>query len=175
MPEKPPTSGELCDEFIRDMGLCLSECVDRIEHCLDQLNDDQVWWRPHDSLNAIGNLLLHLCGNLRQWVLAGVDNADHQRDRPAEFSARGPISKSELIGLVMEHANDARRVMAKVTADRLLEVRRIQGFDVTVMRAIIDSISHFKAHTQEIIFLTRIQLSDEYRFFWQPSTPEQGA
>jgi Protein of unknown function (DUF1572) len=65
----------------------------RIKHCLGQLTDEQIWWRSHPSLNSIGNLILHLCGNVRQWIVAGLGSAADSRNRSAEFSERGPISK----------------------------------------------------------------------------------
>src|SRR5438445_557021 len=75
----------------------LADRISRIKHCVSQLNDEQVWWRPQESLNSIGNILLHLSGNLRQWLVAGVGGQPDVRDRPAEFSERGPFPKVELI------------------------------------------------------------------------------
>src|SRR2546423_808577 len=68
----------------------------RIEHCLKQLTDEQIWWRPRPDMNAIGNLLLHLAGNVGQWIVSAVDNDAPSRNRPAEFAERGPIPKAEL-------------------------------------------------------------------------------
>src|SRR5437763_5438710 len=75
----------------------LNNACDRIKHCLRQLNDEQIWRRPHPSLNSIGNLTLHLCGNLRQWIVAGIGGAADIRDRPAEFAERGPVPKTDLL------------------------------------------------------------------------------
>ena len=70
---------------------------------------------------------------------------------------------------------EARRVLSVVDARRLAEPRRIQGFDVTGVAAIFDSVPHFRGHTQEIVHMTRLQLGDAYRFAWTPTTSEQGA
>jgi hypothetical protein len=153
----------------------LAACLARIKHCLDQLDDAQVWWRPREPLNSIGNLLLHLCGNLRQWVVAGVTGAPDARDRPGEFAERGAIPKAELLRRLEAVAAEADAVLAGVTAAQLLEPRRIQGFDETVLSALFDSLSHLSGHTQEIVYITRLQLGDAYRFAWAPTTPEQGA
>jgi hypothetical protein len=139
------------------------------------LSDAQVWWRPRPALNSIGNLILHLCGNLRQWVVAGLGGAADGRDRPAEFAERGPIPREELLRRLEAVVEEARAVLAGQTARRLLEARRIQGFDVTGLAAIFDSVPHFRGHTQEIVGLTRLQLGDAYRFAWAPATAEQGA
>jgi hypothetical protein len=153
----------------------LTSALNRIKHCLGQLNDEQVWWRSGPALNSIGNLILHLCGNVRQWIVAGIGGAADVRDRPAEFAARGPIAKAELVRRLEEVVAEARRVLSDVTARQLVEVRRIQGFDVTGLAALFDSVPHFRGHTQEIVHLTRLQLDDAYQFAWAPTTPEQGA
>jgi len=153
----------------------LTSALGRIEHCLGQLTDEQVWWRSRPSLNSIGNLILHLCGNVRQWIVAGLGGDADSRDRPAEFSERGPIPKEELLGRLEAVVGEARGVLARQTARHLLEARRIQGFDVTGLAAIFDSVPHFRGHAQEIVHLTRLQLGDAYKFAWTPTTPEQGA
>src|SRR6516164_123230 len=78
----------------------LTSALARIKHCLGQLTDEQVWWRSRPALNSIGNLILHLCGNLRQWVVAGLGGAADSRDRPAEFAERGPLPKEELLRML---------------------------------------------------------------------------
>jgi hypothetical protein len=155
----------------------LTSALNRIKHCLEQLHDEQVWWRFHPSLNSIGNLILHLCGNVRQWIVLGIGDASDIRNRPAEFAERGPIPKDELVRRLEMVVEEAKRVLAAVTAEQLLRlrVRRIQGFDVSGLTAIFDSVPHFRGHTQEIVHMTRLQLGDGYRFAWQPTTPEQGA
>ena len=152
----------------------LTSALARIKHCLGQLTDEQVWWRCRPSLNSIGNLILHLCGNVRQWIVAGVGGASDVRNRPAEFAERGPIPKVELVSRLEAVVEEAKRVLAGADARQLAEVRRIQGFDVTVLKAIFDSVPHFRGHTQEIIGMTRLQLGNAYKFAWTPTTPEQG-
>jgi hypothetical protein len=153
----------------------LASALGKINHCLDQLTDEQVWWRSHPSLNSIANLILHLYGNIRQWIVAGLGGAKDLRDRPTEFAERGPIPKDELLGKLDSVVSQAKAVLGKLTARQLLEARCIQGFDVTGLAAIFDSVPHFRGHTQEIIHLTRLQLGDAYKFAWTPTTPEQGA
>ncbi|SRR5579883_80786 len=153
----------------------LDTALERIKHCLDQLTDEQIWHRHQPGLNSIGNLILHLCGNLRQWIVAGIGGASDDRNRPAEFAEQGPIPKEELMRSLEVVAEEAKWVLAGVNARQLAEVRRIQGFDVTGVAAIFDSVPHFRGHTQEIVHMTRLQLGDSYKFAWTPTTPEQGA
>jgi hypothetical protein len=153
----------------------LTSALSRIKHCLSQLNDDQIWWRSQPALNSVGNLILHLCGNVRQWIVAGLGGTADARDRPAEFAQRGPIPKAELLARLDGVVEEAQRTLSGVNAKRLLEIRRIQGWDVTGATAIFDSVPHFRGHTQEIVHMTRLQLGDRYKFAWTPATPEQGA
>lgn len=167
------------DELAAAVGTAAAHELDsaqkRIQHCLGQLSDDQVWRRSQPSLNSIGNLILHLCGNLRQWIIAGVGGASDVRNRPAEFAERGPIPNAELLRRLEMVVEEAKRALASVDDRQLTEVRCIQGFDVTGVAAIFDSIPHFRGHTQEIVHMTRLQLGDAYRFAWTPTSPEQGA
>jgi Protein of unknown function (DUF1572) len=153
----------------------LTSALDRIKHCLAQLSDEQVWQCAHPSLNSIGNLILHLCGNLRQWIVSGIGGTADVRNRPAEFAERGPIPKTELLQKLEGVVGEAKRALVGITARQLLEIRRIQGWDVTGLTAIFDSVPHFRGHTQEIVHMTRLQLGDAYKFAWSPATPEQGA
>jgi hypothetical protein len=152
----------------------LSSARNRIEHCVNQLTDEQVWRRSQPRLNSIGNLLLHLCGNLQQWIVVGLGGGVDERDRPAEFAERGPIPRAELLRQLQMVVKEAIRALERVDARALLDTRRIQGFDVTGVSTIFSSVPHFRGHTQEIIHMTRLQLGDAYTFAWTPITPEQG-
>jgi hypothetical protein len=167
------------DELAVVVGAAAAQELDsallRIKHCLGQLNDELVWRCSQRSLNSIGNLILHLCGNLRQWIVAGVGGSSDVRNRPAEFAERGPIPKEELLRRLEAAVKDAKGILEGVDARQLAEVRRIQGFDVTGAAAIFSSVPHFRGHTQEIVHMTRLQLGDAYKFAWAPATPEQGA
>src|SRR5687768_14422852 len=97
---------ELAGAVGRAAAVELGSALERIKHCLDQLSDAQVWWRPAPDMNSVGNLLLHLCGNVQQWLVVGLGGGVDQRNRPAEFAAQGPIPRAEL----------ARRLEAVVRA-----------------------------------------------------------
>jgi hypothetical protein len=107
--------------------------------------------------------------------VAGLGGAPDLRDRPAEFAERRPIPKDELLRRLRDVVDGARAVLARQTARQWLEVRRIQGFDVSGLAALFDSVPHFRGHTQEIVHMTRLMLGDAYMFQWEPTTPEQGA
>jgi hypothetical protein len=169
------TADELAAAVGAEAAEELAKALGKIEHCLAQLSDAQVWQRPQPALNSVGNLLLHLAGNVRQWVVAGLGGSPDVRDRPAEFAERGPAPKEELLRRLRGVVDEARVVLARQTARQWLQVRRVQGFEVTGLGALFDSVPHFRGHTQEIVHMTRALLGDAYRFQWAPTTPEQGA
>jgi hypothetical protein len=153
----------------------LSEAVGRIGHCVGQLTYAQVWHRPEGGLNSIGNLLLHLAGNVRQWVISGVGGATDNRDRPGEFAERQQTPWADLWAKLQAAVEEAQAVLGAQKAEDWLRVRRIQGFEVNGLQAAVNSVAHFRGHTQEIIHMTRALLGEKYRFAWVPALKEQGA
>jgi hypothetical protein len=153
----------------------LDSAWDRIRHCLAQLNDEQIWDRSAPGLNSIGNLILHCCGNLRQWIVCGLTGAPDTRNRPAEFAEQGPIPRGELLDRMQHVEDDSKRVLAGLTAEQIASVRRVQGFELTGAEVIFDTVPHFRGHAQEIVHMTRLRLGPAYRFAWTPQTGEEGA
>lgn len=153
----------------------LDRAVNTITHCVEQLNDEQVWWRPSASMNSIANLMLHVAGNMRQWIIAGVGHIDDTRNRPQEFAERGPIGKDELVRRLRDTAAEAVVTLTNANPDDLLVRRKIQSFDVTGFGAMFHSVAHLCGHTQEIVHMSRCQLGDRYEFAFVPKTREQGA
>jgi hypothetical protein len=153
----------------------MHDALKRIRHCVDQLSQEQVWSRDGPAMNSIGNLILHLCGNVRQWIVAGMGGVPDARDRPAEFAERGPIAKAELLHRLEGVVIEATAALTRQTAADWLRTRRIQGYEVTGLAAVFNTVPHFRGHTQEIVHMTRQVLGDAYQFAWKPQTPEQGA
>ena len=152
--------GQFCDSACRT----LDEGLHKIEHCVEQLSDDDVWWRPSDSLNSIGNLVLHLSGNVRQWIVSGVGGAPDVRKRPEEFAARGSITKQKLIEVLRATVQDAKAAIRASKADAILRPRHVQHDDVTGIDATFKSVSHFVGHVQEIVHMTRTRRGERYQF-----------
>jgi hypothetical protein len=162
--------------FVSEAAKTLLGSHARIEHCLSQLKDAEIWWRPRPEMNAIGNLVLHLCGNVEQWILAPIANRPARRNRPAEFAQREPIDKAELQARLATTVNLAAEAIRSVPeAQPLLAARRVQGHDTNVLAAIFHSVTHFEGHAQEIIAMTRQIRGEAYQFLWTPKTPEQAS
>ena len=114
------TATQLSEGFGTEVSKEFSEALERIRHCLQQLDEGQTWWRPDEQLNSIGNLLLHLSGNVRQWIIAGIGHAKDVRDRPTEFATRGPKAKQALLRQLQETVSEAQVVLCQVTPEELL-------------------------------------------------------
>jgi hypothetical protein len=125
-------------------------------------------------MNAIGNLLLHLSGNVRQWIVSGVGGAADTRRRWKEFEERTPVPKAELLARLDATVAEAVAAIRNLSADELARPRRIQSYDRTAAEAVFHSIAHFWGHTQEIVHMTRCQLGKAYQFEFVPQTKEQG-
>jgi hypothetical protein len=110
--------------------------------------------REAESMNSIGNLM-HLCGNVWQWIVAGIGDEKDTRQRPKEFSERGPIPITKLLRRLDEAVANVQKVLVRASASDPMRTRCIQRFDVNGLEAIFDSAPHFRGHTQEIIHITR--------------------
>lgn len=166
----------LPDAFIAESRAQLAQAQERVVHCFNQLDDAQLHWRPNDAMNSLATLALHLCGNLRQWAICPITGAPDHRNRPGEFSDRTRYTRAELLGKLADTVAEADRALATVTtAEQLTRPMRVQGFDISLLIAICDSVSHFKGHSQEIVYVTRMLLGEGYRFLFVPISKEMGA
>jgi uncharacterized damage-inducible protein DinB len=143
----------------------LQQLSERIESCLGELSEEQVWARGSENENAIGNLALHLCGNVRQWVVSGVGGRPDIRDRDAEFAARGGLSRTELARRLRETVVDAAQTLSELPPGRLGERVTIQGYNLSVTEAIYHVVEHFSMHAGQIIFATKALTSGDPGFY----------
>jgi Protein of unknown function (DUF1572). len=145
--------------------LLLTDYFPKIERCLEKLSDEQVWWRAHEDSNSIGNLLLHLSGNARQWIVCGVGHLPDKRERQTEFAAREGAGRAELLSRLRETIDEADAVLNELDAARLLERRQIQGHEVSLLEAIFHAVEHFSMHTGQIILITKMLTESDLRFY----------
>jgi Protein of unknown function (DUF1572) len=147
--------------------LLTSDYVPKIERCLDRLTDHDIWWRPNEASNSVGNLILHLCGNVTMWIIGGVGRLPFERNRQLEFDERRMIPGSELRGRLTGVIRQADEVISAVDGKELLARRQIQGYDVTVLEAIYHVVEHFGMHTGQIILLTKTRAEKDLTL-WEP-------
>jgi uncharacterized damage-inducible protein DinB len=151
--------------FIECSSKKLEQLLLRIRDCVNKLTPEQIWARGGESENAIGNLVLHLNGNVRQWIVSGVGGAPDSRMRDAEFDARGGLGSAELMDRLTATVREAIAVIARVTPERMTEHVTIQKYDVTVMEAIFHVVEHFSQHTGQIIFATKMLTGEDLGFY----------
>ena len=137
----------------------------KIERCLEKLTDEQIWWRANEESNSIGNLILHLCGNARQWIIAGVGSQPDSRVRDAEFAQRETMSRDELLTLLRTTLAEIDTTLSDLDSSTVLDHRLIQGHNVDILEAIFHVTEHFSMHTGQIILLTKLLTATDLHFY----------
>lgn len=143
----------------------VDDYLPKIERCLERLSDEQIWWRPNEESNSIGNLVLHLCGNARQWIVSGVGGEVDRRHRDAEFAQREAIGRDELLNLLRETLADVSAVLDRLDSETLLQSRTIQGSEVDILEAIFHVTEHFSMHAGQIFLLTKLLTATDLGFY----------
>lgn len=134
--------------------------------CLELLNEDQVWWRPNPTSNSIGNLLLHLNGNVQQWLVALLGGPIRQRNRPAEFAEKGPIPVSELRARLASTLDEVEHILSQVQPAALKKTYEIQNrAGVTGLEAVYHVVEHFSMHYGQILYITKLLTSEDLGFY----------
>jgi uncharacterized damage-inducible protein DinB len=160
------TLAEIPVAFVaKSRALLMSEYLPKIERCLEQLDDAQVWWRAAEESNSIGNLILHLSGNARQWVVSGMRGAPDRRARQSEFDRREVMPRAELLALLKGTLAEVDEVLARLDTSLILERRLIQGHEVSILEALFHVVEHFSMHTGQIILLTKMLAGKELGFY----------
>lgn len=147
----------------------------RIARCLALLSEKEIWWRPHATSNSVGNLVLHLEGNVRQWIISGLGGAPDHRERDKEFAAKGPLPRRQLIGRLRKTVDEACRVLAKLTDQDLANQHSIQSFNPTGLQAVYHVTEHFAYHAGQIILVTKMKRQRDLKFTHLPKQKPQPA
>ena len=143
----------------------LDEYWPRLRACVESLSDEQVWWRANEASNSVGNLILHLNGNVNQWLVAPFDHREDKRNRPAEFSERQVIPKGQLLETIARTLQDAAAVMASISESDLLATYNIQGYTVSGLHAVYQVIEHFGLHYGQITYITKMLRGIDLGFY----------
>jgi uncharacterized damage-inducible protein DinB len=144
-------------------GFLGSDYLPKIERCLEVLSDEDVWWRANDGSNSIGNLLLHLEGSTRAWIVSVAGGSPRRRDRQQEFDERERIPRAALMSRLRQTLAEADEVLARLDVDVLLERRQAPDEEVTVLMAVYHAVEHFSMHTGQIIMLAKMRSAGNLR------------
>jgi len=154
------------EQFLEEARYFLStEYRTQLRLAVEAVSDENLWWRANDQSNSAGTLLLHLNGNVRQWILGGVGRQKNERHRAAEFEARSGPPAAALLADLDRTLDEVDRVLAALTEPELLEHRTIQGRDITVLRAIFHVVEHFSGHLGQIILIAKLRAPGALNFY----------
>lgn len=160
------TNNALRDAIVNEVILRLyEESLPRINRCLDQLTQEQIWWRPNPSSNSIGNLVLHLSGNVRQWICAGLGGNEDHRHRQLEFDTQEGYSGEVLKNQLMTTMSEARPFIEQVAVTELLRKRSVQTFEETGLTILVHVTEHFSYHTGQIAYITKTLKDRQLGFY----------
>ena len=149
---------DIAKQFIaQSRGFLSDDYLPKIERCLEVLSDEDVWWRANEGSNSIGNLLLHLEGSTRAWIVGVAGGVHSPRDRQQEFDERKRMPREELMSRLRQTLTEADGVLARLDVEVLLERRQARSEEVTVLGAVYHAVEHFSMHTGQIIMLAKMR------------------
>ena len=137
----------------------------RLRSSAESLTDEQVWWRANPASNSVGNLLLHLNGNVRQWLVASFNRQEDTRDRPVEFRELSLIPAAILLGRLDETLQEAAKVLSRLTQADLIATYKIQGYTVSGLDAVYQVVEHFGMHYGQILYITKMLRGEDLAFY----------
>ena len=137
----------------------------RIQNCLSHLSEEELWHSPNESTNSVGNLLLHLCGNITQYIISGIGGAADERQRDLEFSEKGHYNKEELAAKIKKVLEDSEAVIGEMTEAQLMQQYRLQGFELSGYSVVIHVVEHLSYHMGQIALLTKLMHNKDLGFY----------
>jgi uncharacterized damage-inducible protein DinB len=161
-----PAKADMTTLFLdHSRKMLLGEWWPRLRSMVEGLSEEQLWWRPNEASNSIGNLLLHLSGNVRQWIVTSFSRQQDQRDRPAEFAERAGGPASDVLARLGATLDEAAVVLGRLTEEDLLTPMDIQGYHVTGLAAVYHVVEHFGMHYGQIIYITKALQGSDLGFY----------
>lgn len=159
------------DENFRDLLITetkrrlFEESVTRLKKCLNQLTEEETWYRPNEHSNSMGNITLHLCGNVRQWILTGLGKQNDNRTRQQEFDERGPISTKALIQKVDNLMLEVEKVLDSITSEMLLEKHKVQVYEETGLSILVHVVEHFSYHVGQMTYFVKWRKDIDTKYY----------
>ncbi|MGI9546539.1 MAG: DinB family protein [Flavobacteriaceae bacterium] len=153
------------EEFVKNSNYRIDESLRMIKTSWKKLDEEEIWKKPNESSNSMGNLILHLCGNIRQYITSSLGGKDDIRLREAEFAESGGLSKSQLIDQLEDVIEDAKEVISKSSDKEFLSMREVQGFRLSGIGIVIHVVEHLSYHTGQIAFWTKNLKNTDLGFY----------
>jgi uncharacterized damage-inducible protein DinB len=154
------------DEFLEASRVFLRlDFLPKLLHCLNAMTDDQIWWRPNEQSNSVGNLVLHLRGNLKQWIVASLGGQTFHRERDAEFETRARVPRVELISAIESAVTEVESVLLNFPTAQLLVPYPVQVYQVSALQAVYHVVEHFSYHLGQILYIYKLQTAIDPGFY----------
>ena len=153
------------EEFIGQAIHRIDENTQKLATCMQELNESEIWKRPNLHSNSVGNIILHLCGNIHQYAISSLANSTDVRERDKEFSADGGNSGPELFRKLTDTIEQAKNVIQSTTEEELLRERKVQGYTHSGIGIILHVTEHYSYHTGQIIFWTKLLKDKDLGFY----------
>lgn len=151
-------SSQIRDLLIQEVKRRLfEESIPRAKKCLGLLSEEEIWRRPNGNSNSVGNLILHLCGNVRQWLISAIGGQTDTRERQKEFDEQGPLPTTELIALLDKLQQDANKVLDEIQIETLVKPFEVQGYSETGLSILVHIVEHFSGHIGQITYIVKAQ------------------
>jgi len=152
-------------EFLENSIYRLDESTRMIKISLDSISESDIWKKPNESSNSIGNQIAHICGNMTQYIIASLGEQDDYRNRDEEFSMTGGFTKIQLIHKLEDTVNKARLVLNECNKKQLIKKRIVQGYNLSGIGIVMHAVEHYSYHTGQIAFWTKLMTNKDLGFF----------
>lgn len=156
---------KIVDELVKNALFRMDESTRMIRKSLLEISEEELWAKPNESLNSIANLILHLCGNITQYITSSLGEGEDIRDRDSEFLTDKGANKSELLGQLEDTVDTAKRVIFDASIAQLLKIRSVQGFSFSGIGVIIHAVEHYSYHTGQIAFWVKQLRNKDLAFY----------
>ena len=145
--------------------LRMNENCKRIGICLSKLNEEEVWRRPNPASNTIGNLIIHLSGNISQYILSALGGEEDRRQRSREFSDASGTDSGILLEGHGRIVGRAVEIIGEISEEDALKLRIVQGFSMDGISIIMHVVEHYSYHTGQIAYATKLMKSADLGFY----------
>lgn len=152
-------------EFRKEVAGRMEENIPRIQRCLNELDESEIWQRPNAASNSMGNLVLHLCGNIRQYIISSLGGNPDLRDRDAEFVAQGGHTRQELWEKLHETLQTALQIIRDTSDEEMMRTRSVQGFRQTGLAICLHVCEHLSYHTGQMVFWVKLLKDKDLAFY----------
>ena len=147
----------------------------QVRAAVEKLDDAQIWWRPNEKSNSVGNLVLHLSGSLNHYLNRNLGGLDYNRDRDAEFSARGPMPRQQLMAIFDDMVAKAEQTLAKVTPESLIGPSTDPERNTYLIEDLIGILTHVSTHTGQILWITKMLREGALDEVWMRTHKRHGS